>query len=89
MRVLSGELRAWRRDFSWIVLSMMLPSSSNGLRKQLQHSGSRQEGFAPRYRYSALRTSSLSFIPNAHARAWAISIPMLTFPSSMELMYVR
>jgi hypothetical protein len=39
--------------------------------------------------YSALRTSSLSLIPNADAKAFATSIPTLTFPSSMELMYVR
>jgi len=39
--------------------------------------------------HSALRTSSLSFMPNAHASAWATSIPMLTFPSSTELIYVR
>ena len=42
----------------------------------------------PYYRHSALRTSSLSLMPNADAKAWAISIPMLTFPSSMALIYV-
>jgi hypothetical protein len=40
-------------------------------------------------RYSALLTKSLSLISKAVARALATSIPTLTLPSSMELMYVR
>jgi hypothetical protein len=39
--------------------------------------------------YSAFRTRSLSFMPRADAKALATSIPTLTLPSSIELMYVR
>lgn len=39
--------------------------------------------------YSAYRIKSLRRKPKAEARALAISIPTLTFPNSIELMYVR
>lgn len=41
------------------------------------------------YAYSALRIRSLSFIPRAKAKRLATSTPTLTFPNSIELMYVR
>jgi hypothetical protein len=39
--------------------------------------------------YSALRIRSLSLMPKADAMALATSIPTLTLPNSIELIYVR
>lgn len=58
----------------------------NSSSSPLQGSGN---GLESQSDYSAARTSSLNRKPKAAANSFATSIPTLTLPNSIELIYVR